>query len=253
MLVVATKDQLASLDHLVDQIDVNSKQVLIQAIVFEVDVSKQKDIGVKLGTSLSNSGFTIDTSTGVSSSSISSLSIGSFLPLGSGGNISSLISALAASEETNILSTPNILVLDRELGSLSVGENIPILVSTQTTDGGVQTQSIERKDVGVSLFVTPYILGSGDVILKIQQESSSITTNVQARDIVTNKRSISTSARVASGEIIALGGLISTENRTSVSGVPVLMNVPLLGNLFKSKSEIKVQKELIVFLKTEVI
>lgn len=96
-------------------------------------------------------------------------------------------------------------------------------------------------------------LGSGEVVLKISQESSSVTSNAQARDIVTNKRSISTVARVIDGETIALGGLISNETRKSVTGVPALMDIPYLVRLFKSESENNSQKELMVFFKTMVL
>lgn len=254
LLVLATKKQLASLDGIVSQIDLNIKQVLIQAIILETDISNRKDLGINLGTSLSKNGFALKSTTNSSQSSdIANLALGGYALLGSGGSITGLISALMTDDKTKILSTPNILVMDRELGHISVGQNVPFLVSTQTTDGGVQTQSIQRKDVGVSLSVTPHVLGSGEVVLKISQESSSVTSNAQARDIVTNKRSISTVARVIDGETIALGGLISNETRKSVTGVPVLMDIPYFGRLFKSESENNSQKELMVFIKTIVL
>ncbi|MFT2112011.1 hypothetical protein [Marinomonas sp. 2405UD68-3] len=254
LLVIATKAQLAALDGLVSQIDLDIKQVMIQAIILEMDVSDREDLGVNLGSSLSKNGFSVQATTNTSqSSSLGALTLGGYAPLGSVGSITGLISALVSDEKTKILSTPNILVMDRELGYISVGQNVPFLVSTQTSDGGVQTQSIERKDVGVSLSVTPHVLGSGEIVLRISQESSSVTSNAQARDIVTNKRSISTVARVIDGETIALGGLISNETRKSVTGVPVLMDIPYLGRLFKSESENNSQKELIVFIKTMVL
>jgi general secretion pathway protein D len=254
LLVIATKAQLAALDGLVSQIDLDIKQVMIQAIILEMDVSDREDLGVNLGSSLSKNGFSVQATTNTSqSNSLGALTLGGYAPLGSVGSITGLISALVSDEKTKILSTPNILVMDRELGHISVGQNVPFLVSTQTTDGGVQTQSIERRDVGVSLSVTPHVLGSGEVVLKISQESSSVTSNAQARDIVTNKRSISTVARVIDGETIALGGLISNETRKSVTGVPVLMDIPYLGRLFKSESENNSQKELMVFIKTMVL
>lgn len=254
LLVVATKGQLDTLDNLVSQIDLDIKQVMIQAIILEKDVSDSKEFGVNLGSSLSKNGFALDASTNTSqSSTFGALTLGTYAPLGSIGSFTGLVSALASDEKTKILSTPNILVMDRELGHISVGQNVPFLVSTQTTDGGVQTQSIERRDVGVSLSVTPHVLGSGEVVLKISQESSSVTNSAQARDIITNQRSISTVARVSDGETIALGGLISNETRKSITGVPVLMNIPFLGRLFKSENESNSQKELMVFIKTVVL
>jgi general secretion pathway protein D len=254
LLVIATKAQFSALDNLVSQIDLSVKQVIIQAIILETDVSDSKELGINFGVSGSGNSASLDSSVDLSQSAVSlGLSLGGVIPLGTTGNFSGLISALMLDEKTNILSTPNILVMDRELGRISVGQNVPFLVSTQTTDGGVQTQSIERRDVGVSLSVTPHVLGSGEVVLKITQESSSVTNIAQARDIVTNQRSISTVARVLDGETIVLGGLISNETRKSVTGVPVLMDIPYLGRLFKSESERKAQKELMVFIKTMVL
>ena len=254
LLVIATKAQLAALDGLVSQIDLNIKQVMIQAIILEMDVSDREDLGVNLESSLSNNGFSVQATTNTSqSTTLSSLTLGGYAPLGSAGNLTGLISALVSNEKTKILSTPNILVMDRQIGHNVVGQSVPFLESTQTTDGGVQTQSIERQDVGVNLSVTPHVLGSGDVVLKISLESSSVTNNAQARDLVTSKRFISTVARVIDGETIALGGLISNETRKSVTGVPILMNIPLLGRLFKSENEINSQKELMVFIKTMVL
>lgn len=254
LLFVATKGQLGALDNLVSQIDLDIRQVMIQAIILEKDVSDSKELGVNLGSSLSKNDFALDASTNTSlSSNLGALTLGTYAPLGSAGSLTGLISALVSDEKTKILSTPNILVMDRELGRISVGQNVPFLVSTQTTDGGVQTQSIERKDVGVSLSVTPHVLGSGEVVLKITQESSSVTSSAQARDIITNQRSISTVARVIDGETIALGGLISNETRKSITGVTVLMDIPYLGRLFKSESESSSQKELMVFIKTMVL
>ena len=140
-----------------------------------------------------------------------------------------------------------------ERGHISVGQNVPFLVSNEVSENGNTIQKIQRKDVGISLSVTPHVLSSGQVILKINQESSSVTNSTQASDIITNKRSISTVAKMMDGETIALGGLVSEETRQSESGVPMLKDLPFIGRLFRSESKETVQRELTVLIKTQIL
>ena len=142
--------------------------------------------------------------------------------------------------------------MDRERGYITVGQNVPFLVSTETTDGGNTVQSIKRKDVGVSLTVTPHILRDM-VVLQITQESRSVSDSTIASDIITNKRTLSTTVVVKDGETIVLDGLISHETRTTETGVPVLKDMPLVGNLFKSTSKEDDKKDLKVILKTSLL
>ncbi|EMN7322031.1 hypothetical protein WB896_004423 [Vibrio vulnificus] len=141
--------------------------------------------------------------------------------------------------------------MDRERGYITVGQNVPFLVSNESNDNGNIIQRIERKDIGVMLEVTPHVMGN-DIVLSINQESSSVTDSTVASDIITNKRTLMTTVAVKSGQTIVLGGLISDENRVTKSGVPVLQDIPLLGALFRSESTNKVQKELRVVIKTTV-
>ena len=101
--------------------------------------------------------------------------------------------------------------------------------------------------------MTPHILSSWQVILKINQESSSVTNSTQASDIITNQRSISTVAKMMDGETMALGGLVSEETRQSESGVPMLKDLPFIGRLFRSESKETVQRELTVLIKTQIL
>ncbi|MGO2355121.1 MAG: hypothetical protein ACTH58_10345 [Marinomonas foliarum] len=236
LLVTATKKQLTYLDNLVDQIDTTIKMVFIQLIIIETDVSDRETLGVNLGGVLSKNGFAAQSTTNSSQSSdLGSLSLGGYALLGSGGSVSGLISALSNNEKTSILATPIIATYDRVSGYFTGGQNVPFLTSTQTSDGGVKTQSIQRRNIGLNFDVTPHILGSGEIVLQIKLESSSVTASTQAVDIITNQRQLSTLVRVTDGEMMVLGGLISNETRKSVTGVPVLMDIPYLGRLFKPK------------------
>lgn len=253
ILVSASAEHIKIIDSFISSVDQSASQVLIEAIIMETDLIDSKDIGVNLSSALSNNGFTFIQNSMTSITDIQTLGLGGHAVLSQGGNLRGLLSALISNSNTKILSTPQILVMDREQGYISVGQNVPFLVSTEVTDGGNSIQNIERRDVGVSLTVTPHVLASGEIVLQISQESSSVANSTQAADLITNKRSIATVARVADGQTLLLGGLVSDEERAIESGVPVLKDVPLLGALFRSQSSEKAQKELTMMIRTTVL
>lgn len=253
LLVSATKEQLKTLDEFVNQIDTDVRQVIIEAVIVETDLGNSEQFGINLATALTENGFSLISNSLGLTPDISSLDEGGHVVFSQGGDIRGLVNALVKDSHAKILSTPNILVMDRERGNISVGQNVPFLVSREVTDGGNTIQQIERKDVGVTLSVTPHVLESGQIVLQISQESSSVTNSTQAADIITNKRSISTVAKVGDGETIALGGLVSDEMRVSNSGVPLLKDIPWLGRLFRSESKDIVQRELTVMIKTIIL
>lgn len=253
LLVSAISEKITALDEFVSAIDKDSKQVMIEAIIMETDIGSSKNLGINLSSALSSNGFSLVSTTANAVSDLTKLSVGGSAVYSSGGDIRGLVTALINDENTKILSTPNILVMDRERGHISVGQNVPFLVSNEVSENGNTIQQIQRKDVGISLSVTPHVLSSGQVILKINQESSSVTNSTQASDIITNKRSISTVAKVMDGETMALGGLVSEEIRQSESGVPMLKDLPFIGRLFRSESKETVQRELTVLIKTQIL
>lgn len=253
LLVSATPEKIAALDEFVSAIDTDSKQVMIEAIIMETDVGNSKSTGVNLSSALLSNGFSLVSTTANAVSDLTKLSVGGSAVYSSGGDIRGLVTALINDENTKILSTPNILVLDRERGHISVGQNVPFLVSREISESGNTIQQIQRKDVGISLSVTPHVLSSGQIILQINQESSSVTNSTQASDIITNQRSISTVAKMMDGETMALGGLVSEETRKSESGVPMLKDLPFIGRLFRSESKETVQRELTVLIKTQIL
>lgn len=159
---------------------------------------------------------------------------------------------MSKNQNTKLLSRPNMFIMDRERGYITVGQNVPFLTSSEVTDGGNRVQQIERKDVGVSLEVVPHVIGD-HVVLQIMQKSDSVTDSSIASDIITNTRTLQTVVKVKDRQTISLGGLISQEQRDSVSGVPVLMDVPLLGALFRSEKTNTVDKELKVTIRTTVL
>ncbi|WP_347366743.1 secretin N-terminal domain-containing protein [Vibrio vulnificus] len=243
LLVSGTLEQIEKLDNILSAIDVPQRQVFIEAVITETEIGNNNELGVNLKGAFDKAGFVTNLV------NINRLKDNLFIF--ESGDFTALVKAISGATDTRLLSTPNLLIMDRERGYITVGQNVPFLVSNESNDNGNIIQRIERKDIGVMLEVTPHVMGN-DIVLSINQESSSVTDSTVASDIITNKRTLMTTVAVKSGQTIVLGGLISDENRVTKSGVPVLQDVPLLGALFRSESTNKVQKELRVVIKTTV-
>lgn len=172
-------------------------------------------------------------------------------------DFSVLLSALAASSNANLLSTPSITTLDNEEAKIVVGQNVPFRTGTFTNDNGDQNPftTIERRDVGITLKVKPRIHEGNMVRLKVAQEVSSLVEDrtSDAADIITNTRSIDTTILASDGETIVLGGLIQDDANDSESKVPLLGDIPGLGFLFSSNRENKVKRNLLVFLRPTIV
>ncbi|MDN3617021.1 secretin N-terminal domain-containing protein [Vibrio gallaecicus] len=244
IIVTGSEEQLHKIDAIIQGIDKPQKQVFIEAIITETELGDSKDVGVNLEVAFDNAGF-------ITQPIAIDKAVDNLLFFDN-GDFSALVKAVQSSENTELLSRPNMLIMDRERGYITVGQNVPFLTSSEVTDGGNTIQQIERKDVGVSLEVTPHVMGD-HVVLVINQESSSVTNSVIAADIITNKRTLSTVVKVQDQQTIALGGLISSEERKSVSGVPLLMDIPWLGAIFRSEGTNQVKKELKVVIKTTIL
>lgn len=244
IIVTGTRIQLEKIDALIEGIDQLQRQVFIEAIITESELGDSQEVGVNMSLALDEAGF-------ISQPTSIKKAVDNIL-FYEGGDFNALIKAVAKNQNTKLLSRPNMFIMDRERGYITVGQNVPFLTSTEVTDGGNQVQQIERKDVGVSLDVTPHVMGS-HVVLQITQKSDSVTDSSIASDIITNTRTLQTVVKVEDGQTITLGGLISSEQRDSVSGVPVLMDIPLLGSLFRTEKTNTVEKELKVVIKTTIL
>lgn len=244
LIITGTEQQLAKIDALMKGIDKPQRQVFIEAIITESSVDKSHEVGVNLNAAFKHAGF-------ITNTTIASLMSDNVLVY-ERGNSSALVKAIDSNENAELLSRPQMLIMDRESGYITVGQNVPFITSTEVTDGGNTINTIERQDVGVSLNVKPHVMGDY-VVLEIEQESQSVTNSTQAADIIINKRTLKTVAKVKSRETIVLGGLISTEEKISESGVPLLSDIPLIGWLFGSESLERQQKELRVVIKSTVI
>ena len=156
-----------------------------------------------------------------------------------------------------MLSTPNVLTLDNEEAKISVGQNVPFVTGSYTpTSTSAQNpfQTIERKDVGITLKVTPQVSEAGAVKLKIYQEVSSVTNDkAQAADLVTNKRTLESTVLIDSGQIVVLGGLIQDDQQAVKDKVPLLGDIPYLGALFRYQSKSRKRPNLMIFQRPVVL
>ena len=214
------------------------------------------------GSSTSTATTAATATTGISSST---LGTGASFVLGSynsntGKGFAALIQALRSDGSSNIISTPSLITMNNEEAEVKVTQEIPLITgsytnSTQSVNGTTSPfETIQREEVGTILKVTPHINEGNSVQLKIEQEDSSPGAKLaDSADISTNKRSIKTTVLIEDGGIIVLGGLMSDSVSESEDRVPVLGAIPLLGNLFKSRSGSRQKKNLLVFIRPKIL
>jgi general secretion pathway protein D len=160
------------------------------------------------------------------------------------------VSIVDKTDNVDIKSMPQLLVLHGELGAINIGQNVPFISGSTVTSGvnaGNPYQTIERADVGLILKVKPYITDN-NIVVSIGQELSSISSDIQASDIITDKRSLNTTLNIKSGDSVVLGGLVSDFKTKTVSGIPLLMDLPFIGAAFTNKSDKTVKRNLSIVL-----
>ncbi len=284
LVVTAPPKVMRSVMAIVDRLDIRRAQVLVEAILVEMSADKAMDLGVNWliaetdsnGNSLPAGGFVqpVD-GTGIGQiiqgvlnpDAIAGLPSGLTMGLGQivqgGTSWAALIRAIGGVGNTNIIATPSIVTLDNEEAEIKIAQEVPFITGSYTNQG-VTTPggnvnpftTVQREEVGNILKITPQINEGTAVLLKISQEASSIAASsqqVSSTDLITNKRTITTNVMVEDGGIIVLGGLISDEVRESNSQVPFLGSIPILGELFKTRSVDKVKTNLMVFIRPRIL
>ncbi|MDZ7753712.1 MAG: type II secretion system secretin GspD [Gammaproteobacteria bacterium] len=262
LVITAPPEAYASLRQVISRLDIRRAQVLVEAIIAEVRSENAAELGVQLRDLVggSDGSFVITNPQGPNSpfvgadaaSTLSGLTLG----LVRNGDIRGLLRALATSSDTNLIATPTLLTLDNEEAAIVVGQNVPFLTGSFTNDATTPDnpfQTIERRDVGLELTVTPQINEGDAMSLVISQEVSSIDDSAQAVDLITTTRSINTTVLVDDGEIVVLGGLIRDDFQTTEQKVPLLGDLPVLGNLFRSTSTDSTKNNLMVFIKPTIV
>jgi general secretion pathway protein D len=169
-------------------------------------------------------------------------------------NFSAVLKLLDQEGAINVLSSPNILTSDNKEAEIFVGENVPFISSTNLSSTGLSQQSVERKDTGITLRLTPQITEGEYIKLDIYQEISAVKQNKgQATDLVTTKRSAKTSVVVKDSDSVVIGGLIQSRDEDNINKIPILGDIPLLGYLFKTKSTSRTKTNLIILLTPRIV
>jgi general secretion pathway protein D len=269
-----------ALRAVIDKLDARRAQVFVEALVVEITAEKAAEFGIQWqdlrGIDRSGTNFIGGTNLGGrstgsniidASASLGALGQGLNIGLVSGTidipglgvvtNLGALARALESDANANILSTPNLLTMDNEEAKIVVGQNVPFITGQYAQTGSTTTpspfQTIERRDVGLTLRVRPQVSEGGSVKMQIYQEISSLRPTTTAADVITDKRSIDSTVLVDDGRIIVLGGLIQDSIQVGIDKVPVLGDIPLIGHLFRSEKRNRMKTNLMVFLRPYVL
>ncbi len=281
LIITAPEPMYRQLRAMIDQLDSRRAQVFIESMIVEVSGDDSADFGFQwqsignsnnkyiggIGTNFGGGGTNILTNQGATTP------IGALAGLGPGLNIgvvrnfgstfglAAVARALQSRADTNIVSTPNLITLDNEEAKIVVGSNVPFITGQFTNTGGNSTtspfQTIERKDVGITLRIRPQIGENGTVRMTLFQESSSLAAGTapgtSSAGPTTNKKSIEATGVVDDGQIIVLGGLIEDSITVDKSKIPILGDIPYLGALFRSETRTKKRTNQMVFLRPVVM
>lgn len=279
LVITAPPKTMRSLMSVVDRLDIRRAQVIIEAMLVEVSRDATRDLGVNWIIDGSGDNFLVglfhqniagvglaDIIRGVDDPSTltaapGGLTVGGGRNEPTGTNFAAILRALASDGDTNVVSMPSVITLDNEEAQIKVAQEVPFLTgqftNTGSTAGAVNPfQTIERKEVGNILKITPQITDEDTILLKIEQESSGIAaaaSQVSTTDLVTNKRTISTRVLVDDGGMIVLGGLIEDRLIEGEQRVPGLGRIPILGNLFRVRNTQKTKTNLMVFIRPRVL
>ena len=292
LVITAAPAVFRDLAAVVRQLDIRRAQVLVEAVIADVsdeladslgiqwqstDIRNRADGSLSSGV-IGGTNFTSAGGGGILGASINPLGVGPGLnlgfldgtvrlPIGPDGEmvdvlqLGVLVQALRGDGRANILSRPSVVTLDHHPAVFKVAQEVPFITGsfTSTGQGGSNLpenpfQTIERRDVGLILEVTPHVNEGDSVRLDIIQEISSLAPPAQgAADLITNKREVRTSVLVPDGGMLVLGGLNSEEVTETIQGVPGLSRIPLFGNLFKTRSTGRSKRNLMIFLRPYIL
>ena len=283
LIVSSAEANLATIRNIISQLDIRRAQVLVEAIIVELSETAANSLGIEtifngtdkdsvpigitrfggsgpdllsiVGSAVDDTNVTLSTNATTSLLNTQGL-IAGFGDLTPGSNnFVGIINAIAQDSNSNILSTPSLLAMDNELATSIIGQEIPITTGESLgTNNANPFRTTSRQEVGIKLEVTPQINEGSSVVLQIKIEVSGVAgVPMSGIDIITNKRAIETTALVDNNQIIVLGGLVDEDTQDSVSKVPLLGSVPILGKLFQSSSSTTVKKNLMVFLRPTII
>jgi general secretion pathway protein D len=278
LIIHASKSDFNVIRQVIEDLDVRRLQVYVEALIAEVSTDFAREFGLQFQTGdglregsrgvIGGTGFNVGTNIqGAVANPLATgagLSIGFIdgtltLPNGTEvANLAALARALDTQTNANILSTPNILTMDNQEAEIVVGQNVPFVTGgfSQISSGTAidnPFQTIERRDVGLTLRIKPQITEGSSIKMEIYQEVSSVVPRGEARDIVTNTRSLKTTVIAENDRMIVLGGLIQDDISLNRQKVPFLGDIPILGQLFTYRSNVRNKTNLLVFLRPRII
>ena len=287
LIITADTDEMAALESVIARLDIRRAQVLIEAIIVEMEMTEGQELGLQWLFSNDGGIYGSNISTSSAQQARNRALADAILPddgsetiptRGVAGALSQIpgttlgwgvvdedltmtviLNALETQGNANILSTPSLLTLDNEEAFITVGQQVPFVTGSYTNTGvgnGAQNpfQTIERQSVGVTLKVTPQINEGDSVVLDIVQEVSSISAQIlAASDVITNERKIETKVLANDSDIVVLGGLVKDDVQDSTQGVPILSGIPLLGRLFRNDVVTVTKSNLLVFIRPTII
>lgn len=275
LIITASEPVYNNIRAVIEKLDMRRPQVFVEALIVEVTADKAAEFGIqwqninginKPGTNVIG-GTNFGTTGNIIGASADITSVGQGLNIGivkgtttllDGTqvlNLGMLARALESDTKANILSAPNLMTLDNEEAKIVVGQNVPFITGSYSQTGSTTTpspfQTIERKDVGLTLKIKPQIMQGGTVKLQVYQEVSSVLASslTSTTGITTNKRSIESSILVDENQIVVLGGLIQDSVNDVQSKTPLLGDIPLLGNLFRYETRQRSKTNLMVFIR----
>lgn len=261
LIITATDDDYEILKGVIQKLDMKRRQVYVEAVVLEMEADKLRELGTDLGavfgyTSPNGNvaaigGFNENPSDLIALAQVPGVKVGTV-------NVRALLKALQSSSDVNVLSTPQILTSDNQKAEIVVAQNVPFPGSQSQSVGGNVLTTVERKDVGVILRLTPQVLENDLVKLEVYQEISSVVDTPQAVGAVllgptTNKRSANTTVIVHHAQTVVIGGLIRDNIVITQSKIPLLGDIPLLGWLFKTQSRRMEKTNLLIFLTPHIV
>ena len=283
LIISSAEANLATIRNIISQLDIRRAQVLVEAIIVELSETAASSLGVEtvfngtdkdsvpigvtrfggsgpdllsiIGSSADETDVNLSTTASASLLNTQGL-IAGFGDLTPGkDNFVGIINAISQDSNSNILATPSLMAMDNELATSIIGQEIPITTGESLgTNNANPFRTTSRQEVGIKLEVTPQINEGSSVVMQIKIEVSGVAgVPMSGIDIITNKRAIETTALVDNNQIIVLGGLVDEDKQDSVSKVPLLGSVPILGRLFQSSSSTTVKKNLMVFLRPTII
>ena len=289
LIITADADEMAALEAVIHRLDIRRAQVLVEAIIVEMELIDGQDLGLQwlfanedgaFGSNINandararriaeavippsnDDGSDNDFELGDLTSALAQtpgFSLG-WGTLDDDFNMAVILNALKSQTNANILSTPSLLTLDNQEAYITVGQNVPFVTGSYTNTGaggdGAQNpfQTIERENVGITLTVTPHINEGDSVVLDIEQEVSSLTgLSLIASDLITNERKIQTKVLAQDGRVIVLGGLIKDDVQDGSQKIPILGDIPFLGRLFRTDAVQVTKSNLMIFIRTTIL